>query len=131
MQIFLQFIFIVTIITSTLNIIVFSINVITHNKQMKTRNYDIGSVLDRWANAEKQFQKDNKTETIDRIYVEEDNSLIDPNKVKNRSYSFCATKFNLDIVEADEFNNIVNALESKDEKPSLIVLDLPTNVKNP
>lgn len=27
-------------------------------KQMKKRNYDMESVLDRWANAEKQFQKD-------------------------------------------------------------------------
>lgn len=44
-------------------------------------------------------------------------------------YSYCATIFNLDIAETDEFNNIVKALESKDEKPSLIVLDTLTNVK--
>ena len=29
-------------------------------KQTKTRNYDMKSVLDRWANAEKQFQKNEK-----------------------------------------------------------------------
>ena len=50
--------------------------------------------------------------------------------VKKRSYSYCATKFNLDIAETDEFNNIVKALESKDEKPSLIILDSTTNIKD-
>ena len=29
-------------------------------KQTKTRNYDMESDLDRWANAEKQFQKNEK-----------------------------------------------------------------------
>ena len=55
---------------------------------------------------------------------------MDENTVEKRSYSYCATKFNLDIAETDEFNNIVKALESKDEKPSLIILDSPTNVKD-
>lgn len=55
---------------------------------------------------------------------------MDENTVEKRSYSYCATKFNLDIAETDEFNNIVKALESKDEKPSLIILDCPTNVKD-
>lgn len=54
---------------------------------------------------------------------------MDSNKVKKRSHSYCATTFNLDIVETDEFNDIVKALESKDEKPSLIILDSPIYVK--
>lgn len=51
-------------------------------------------------------------------------------KVKKRDYGYCATTFNIDIAETDEFNNIVKALESKDEKPSLIVLDTLTDVKD-
>ena len=30
--------------------------------QIQTRNYDMESALDRWANAEKQFQKDEECE---------------------------------------------------------------------
>ena len=35
-------------------------NFIVGLKQTKTRNYDMESVLDRWANIEKQFQKNEK-----------------------------------------------------------------------
>ena len=54
---------------------------------------------------------------------------MNPNTIEKRDYSYCATVFNLDIAETDEFNNIIKALESKDEKPSLIVLGLPIHVK--
>lgn len=55
---------------------------------------------------------------------------IDKTSVKKRSHSYCATVFDTAIAETDEFNNIVKALESKDKKPSLTILDLPTNVKD-
>lgn len=35
-----------------------TVTLITHKKQMSTRKYDMGAVLDRWENAEKQFQKE-------------------------------------------------------------------------
>lgn len=120
---FLRCAFIIMIIISIIRIIDFSVTLINHKKQMKTRNYDMKSVLDRWENAEKQFQEENKIETTDV-------TKESPTTVKKRSYSYCATKFNLDIVDTDEFNNIIKSLESKDKKPSLTVLDLPTNVKD-
>lgn len=62
MEIFLSCIFVIAIIILIFRIIDFSVKMIIHNKQMSTRNYDIESVLDRWENAEKQFQKDDKIE---------------------------------------------------------------------
>lgn len=123
--------FTIAIVVSIILIIKSTVTLITHKKQMSTRKYDMGAVLDRWENAEKQFQKDNKIETADKdIAIADENKTIDSNTVKKHSYSYCATKFNLDIAETDEFNNIVKILESKDEKPSLIILDMPTNVKD-
>lgn len=62
MEIFLSCIFVIAIIILIFRIIDFSVKMITHKKQMSTRKYDIGAVLYRWENAEKQFQKDDKIE---------------------------------------------------------------------
>ena len=53
MKIFLICVSVAAIVIYTLLINDFIVGL----KQMKTRNYDIESVLDRWENAEKQFQK--------------------------------------------------------------------------
>jgi len=62
---FLLCVIVTAIIILIIHIIDFSIRWIIHNKQMSTRKYDMDSVLDRWENAEKRFQKDNKTKTAD------------------------------------------------------------------
>ena len=53
-------VFVMSIIVSITAIICFTVRLIIYNKQLSTRNYDMESVLDRWANAEKQFQKNEK-----------------------------------------------------------------------
>ena len=52
--------FVMLIIVLITTIICFTVRLIIYNKQLSTRNYDMESVLDRWANAEKQFQKNEK-----------------------------------------------------------------------
>ena len=52
--------FVMLIIVLITTIIYFTVRLIIYNKQLSTRNYDMESVLDRWANAEKQFQKNEK-----------------------------------------------------------------------
>ena len=52
--------FVILIIVLITTIICFTVRLIIYNKQLSTRNYDMESVLDRWANAEKQFQKNEK-----------------------------------------------------------------------
>ena len=60
MKEFLLCAFVMSIIVSITTIICFTVRLIIYNKQLSTRNYDMESVLDRWANAEKQFQKNEK-----------------------------------------------------------------------
>lgn len=60
MKEFLLCVFVMSIIVSITTIICFTVRLIIYNKQLSTRNYDMESVLDRWANAEKQFQKNEK-----------------------------------------------------------------------
>lgn len=62
MQVFLQFVFLMAIIIFIFRIITFSVDFINLNKQLKTRKCDMESALDRWANAEKQFQKEKERE---------------------------------------------------------------------
>lgn len=50
--------FIIAIVALIICMIKTTVTLITHKKQMSTRKYDIGAVLDRWENAEKQFQKE-------------------------------------------------------------------------
>lgn len=59
--------FIIAIVALIICMIKTTVTLITHKKQMSTRKYDMGAVLDRWENAEKQFQKeqDVKEETSD------------------------------------------------------------------
>lgn len=54
--------FIIAIVVLIILIIKTTVTLITHKKRMSTRKYDMGAVLDRWENAEKQFQKDDKIE---------------------------------------------------------------------
>ena len=56
MKIFLICVSVASIIILTLLINDFIVGL----KQTKTRNYNMKSVLDRWANAEKQFKKNEK-----------------------------------------------------------------------
>lgn len=60
MKEFLLCAFVMSIIVSITTIIYFTVRLIIYNKELSTRNYDMESVLDRWANAEKQFQKNEK-----------------------------------------------------------------------
>ena len=72
--------FVIAIAVSIILIIKTTITLITHKKQQSTRKYDMGAVLDRWENAEKQFQKDDK--------IEEDNmcdSTIVSSQDQNKS----------------------------------------------
>ena len=64
-EVVLLCVFIITIAVSIINVIVFSVRWITHNKQMSTRKYDMKSVLDRWEIAEKLFQKDTRPEVTE------------------------------------------------------------------
>lgn len=51
-------VFLICVSVAAIVIYAFLINdFIVYLKHLKTRNYDIESVLDRWENAEKQFQK--------------------------------------------------------------------------
>ena len=52
--------FVMSIIILITIIICFTVRLIIYNKQLSTRNYDMESVLDRWVNTEKQFQKNEK-----------------------------------------------------------------------
>ena len=62
MQVFLQFVFLMAITIFVFRIIIFSVDFINLNKQFKTRKCDMESALDRWVNAEKQFQQDEECE---------------------------------------------------------------------
>lgn len=62
MQVFLQYVILMAIIIFIFHIITFSVDFINLNKQLKTRKYDMESALDRWANVEKRFQKDEECE---------------------------------------------------------------------
>lgn len=65
MQVFLQCVILIVILIFIFHIITFSVDYINLNKQLKTffdKKYDMESTLDRWANAEKQFQKDEESE---------------------------------------------------------------------
>ena len=60
MKLFIICVSVATIIIYTLLIKDFIVGL--KQIQIQTRNYDMESALDRWANAEKQFQKDEECE---------------------------------------------------------------------